>query len=61
MSTKTYLNMPVACFASMVKLTSPYLNVVTIIGAMFFYVVVILFGIDENFVSRQVVNGLCQV
>ena len=44
-----------------VKLTSPYLNVVIFIGAIFFYVDVILFGIDINVASSSVVDGLCQV
>ncbi len=43
------------------KLTSPYLNVVTIIGGIFFYLVVILFGVDENVASFTTVNRLCQV
>ena len=43
------------------KLTSPFLNVVTIIGAIVFYVDVILFGIDENIASFSTVDALCQV
>ena len=46
---------------SIVKLTSPYLNVVIIIGGIFFYFDVILFGIDEGVASFSTVNGLCQV
>ena len=45
----------------LVKLTSPFLNVVTIIGAIVFYVDVILFGIDENIASFSTVDALCQV
>ena len=45
----------------MVKLTSPNLNAVTIVGAIFFYAVVILFGIDENLAPSEAVDRLCQV
>jgi hypothetical protein len=57
------LDTAVALFFShrVVKLTSPYLNVVTIIGAMFFYVDVILFGVDQNIASFDTVDALCQV
>ena len=46
---------------SAVKLTSPYLNVVIIIGGIFFYVDVILFGIDGNTAPLDTVDRLCQV
>ena len=42
-------------------MTSPYLNVVIFIGAIFFYVDVILFGIDNNVASSSAVDILCQV
>ncbi len=45
-----------------VKLTSPYLNVLIICGIIMLYVDVILFGIDEGTpVSRCSVNALCMV
>lgn len=44
-----------------VKLTSPYINVLIIVGAIFFYVDIILFGIDEGLAPFPVVDGLCQV
>jgi len=44
-----------------VKLSSPYLNVVINIGAIFFYVDVILFGVDENIAPFSTVDILCQV
>lgn len=50
-----------AYFSRIVKLSSPYLNVIIIIGAIFFYVDVILFGVDENIASFQVADILCQV
>ena len=42
-----------------VKLSSPYVNVMIIAGAIVFYVTVILFGVDENITSFSVVDGLC--
>lgn len=44
-----------------VKLSSPYLNVVIIIGAILFYIDVILFGIDENVASFHIADINCQV
>ncbi len=44
-----------------VKLTSPYINVLIIVGAIFFYVDIVLFGIDEGLAPFPVVDGLCQV
>ena len=43
-----------------VKLSSPYVNVMIIAGAIVFYTVTILFGVDENTASFSVVDGLCQ-
>ena len=43
----------------LVKLGSPYLNVMIVAGAVVFYVMIILFGVDENVASYSVVNGLC--
>ncbi len=44
-----------------VKLSSPYLNVLIIAGAIIFYVEVILLGVDENVASYDTVDALCQV
>lgn len=41
------------------KLSSPYVNIMIIAGAVVFYVTVILFGIDENVASYSTVDGLC--
>ena len=43
----------------LVKLGSPYVNIIIIAGAVVFYVVVILFGVDENVASDSTVDGLC--
>ena len=42
------------------KLTSPYVNVMIIAGAVVFYITVILFGVDENVASFSTVDYLCQ-
>ena len=42
------------------KLTSPYINVMIIAGAVIFYITVILFGVDENVASSSTVDHLCQ-
>ena len=45
-----------------VKLSSPYLNVLIVIGVIMYYVDVILFGVDEGTpASRCTVNVLCMV
>ena len=44
-----------------VKLSSPYLNVMIITGAILFYIDVILFGIDERTVPSFTVTCLCMV
>ena len=41
------------------KLSSPYVNIMIIAGAVVFYVIVILFGVDENVASHSIVDGLC--
>ena len=43
-----------------VKLSSPYVNVMIIAGAIVFYLTVILFGVDENVASFSFVDDLCQ-
>ena len=43
----------------LVKLGSPYVNIMIIAGAVVFYVTVILFGVDENVASYSTVDGLC--
>ena len=45
----------------MVKLSSPYLNLVIIIGAIFLYVTVIIIQVDMNVASTDTVDALCQV
>ena len=42
------------------KLSSPYVNVMIIAGAVIFYITVILFGVDENVASSSTVDHLCQ-
>ena len=42
------------------KLSSPYVNVMIIAGAVVFYLTVILFGVDENVASSSTVDHLCQ-
>ena len=44
-----------------VKLSSPYLNTLIILGAILFYIDVILFGIDKNVASETIVDVNCQV
>ena len=41
------------------KLSSPYVNVMVVAGAVVFYTIVILFGVDENVASYTTVDGLC--
>ena len=43
----------------MVKRSSPHVNIMIIAGAVIFYTTVILFGVDENTASFQVVDDLC--
>ena len=44
-----------------VKLSSPYLNVMIIMGAILFYIDVILFGVDEGIGSPFTTTSLCMV
>ena len=45
-----------------VKLSSPYLNVLIVVGIIMYYIDVILFGVDEGTpASRCTVNALCMV
>ena len=46
-------------FYRIVKRSSPYLNILIAVGAVVFYVTVILFGVDENVASYTTVDGLC--
>ena len=41
------------------KLSSPYVNVMIVAGAVVFYTIVILFGVDENVASYTTVDELC--
>ena len=41
------------------KLSSPYVNIMIVAGAVVFYVAVILYGVDENVASYSTVDGLC--
>ena len=49
----------ISLFNRIVKLSSPYVNVMIIAGAILFYLTVILFGVDENVASFSTVDGLC--
>ena len=49
-----------SCLHRIVRLSSPKLNVVFIVGIVLVYVMVILFGIDSNLVPTRVASGLCQ-
>ena len=51
--------MPIVSYCRLVKLGSPYVNVLIIAGAVVYYVVVILLGVDENVASYSTVDGLC--
>ena len=42
------------------KLSSPYLNIVFIIGISMIYFLVVILGIDDNLVSVSVMSGFCQ-
>ena len=41
------------------KLSSPYVNTMILAGAVMFYAIVILFGVDENVASYSTVDRLC--
>ena len=41
------------------KLGSPYVNILIIAGAVVYYIMVILFGVDENVASYSTVDELC--
>ena len=43
-----------------VKLSSPYLNIVFIIGISMIYLLVVFLGVDDNLVSVSVMSGFCQ-
>ena len=43
------------------KLSSPYLNTLIILGVILFYIDVILFGIDKNVAPENIVDVNCQV
>ena len=47
-------------YCRLVKLSSPYVNIMIIAGAVLFYLTVILFGVDENVLSYSQVDKLCQ-
>ena len=44
----------------LVKLGSPHVSIMIVAGAIMFYTIVILFGVDENVASHTTVEGLCQ-
>ena len=44
-----------------VKPSSPYLNVIIIVGAILFYIDVILFGVDGGITSSAIASSLCMV
>ena len=43
----------------LVKLGSPYVSIMIVAGAIMFYAIVFLFGVDENVASLTIVDGLC--
>ena len=43
----------------LVKLGSPYVNILIIVGAVVYYILVILLGVDENVASYSTVDELC--
>ena len=43
----------------LVKLGSPHVSIMIVAGAIMFYTIVILFGVDENVASHATVDGLC--
>ena len=45
----------------MVKLSSPYLNTIIIVGVILLYIDVILFGVDESIADEHIVDINCQV
>ena len=56
----TTITDPLFPIVRIVKLSSPYLNLLIIVGAILFYIDVILFGIDENVASFHIVDVNCQ-
>jgi len=42
-----------------VKFSSPFVNILIVVGAIMFYIIVILFGVDENTASFDTVDRLC--
>ncbi len=42
-------------------MSSPYLNILIVIGAIMFYIDVILFGLDKTYVSETITELLCMV
>ena len=47
-------------YCRIVRLSSPNLNVVFIVGILLVYLLVIILGIDSNLVPTRVFSGLCQ-
>ena len=47
-------------FRRIVKLSSPFLNIIFIAGIITIYILVILFGIDDGLVDVSVMSGFCQ-
>ncbi len=51
-----------SCFCyRVIKLSSPYLNILIVIGAVLFYGDVILLGMDTGYVSETTANVFCMV
>lgn len=42
-------------------MSSPYLNILIVVGSILLYVDVILLGLDKAYVSDDVANALCMV
>ena len=51
----------IMCSSRVVKLSSPYLNVMIIVGAILFYIDIILFGVDGGITSSAIASSLCMV
>ena len=58
LSYKLYHELFLLCHR-LVKLGTPYVDVMIIAGAVVSYTIVILFGVDENVASYTIVDGLC--
>ncbi len=49
------------CIDSYIKLSSPKLNNVMVIGAMHIHIAILLFGLDEWFLEHGILGHACMV